>query len=426
MTLTLSAGSPPIRRVALVTSGFDRGGGVPAVARWLRDQLTSAGGYAVDVHDLATSKADASSRRLAKPASWLRRSLRTEVGGEDPLVHWGANAVELETMRYRPRRELLRELQTYDLIQVVSGSPAWASAAIGAGVPIVLQCATFVAWERERLLSQETAVGLVWRRSMTALTARVERHALRDVDAVLVENAQMLQHVESLGQTRVLKAPPGVDTAFWLPATGGWLRDGYLLSVCRLDDPRKGIERTVQAYEHLVRADRSIPILVIAGQGSLAKSVVGLLAELGLSARVRVAADLALSELAEVYRGASVFMQASYEEGLGLAVLEAMASGLPVVATETAGTRETVVEGVTGWLVPQGRASQVPRLMAARVLDVLRGDGATMSGRARERCEKSFSNYVTFKPYMDVYEELSARNATRKRPDHTRPRSDCC
>jgi glycosyltransferase involved in cell wall biosynthesis len=409
MTPTLPPSSPLVRRVALVTSGFDRGGGVPAVARWLRAQLTSAGGYAVDVHDLATSRADTSSRRLADPASWLKHSLRVEVGGAEPLIHWGANAVELETMRYRPRRELLRELQTYDLIQVVSGSPAWASAVIGAGVPIVLQCATFVEWERQRLLSQEHAVGLAWRRSMTALTARVERHALRHVDAVLVENAQMLQQVKSFGQRRALKAPPGVDTTLWFPPSGGWRRNGYLLSVCRLDDPRKGLERIVRAYEQLVKADRATPILVIAGQGSLAKSIVGLLAELELSARVRVAPDLATSELAEVYRGASVFVQASYEEGLGLAVLEAMASGLPVVATDTAGTRETVVDGATGWLVPQGRDSEVPALMADRVLNVLRGDGAAMGAKARQRCEGHFSNDVTFPPYLAIYEELSPR-----------------
>src|SRR5438128_712892 len=122
-------------RIALVTSGFDVGGGVPTVARWLRDSLRSTAGYVVDVHDLATSSRDPYSRRLLKPKSWARRSLRIRSGDEESLTHWGANAVEIETMRYRPRRELSQALQNYDLIQVVTGTPAWAAAVVGVGVP---------------------------------------------------------------------------------------------------------------------------------------------------------------------------------------------------------------------------------------------------------------------------------------------------
>jgi len=401
------------RRIALVTSGFDVGGGVPTVARWLRDSLRSTAGYLVDVHDLATSRRDPYSRRLLEPNSWVRRSLRNHSSDADPVTHWGANAVEIETMRYRPRRELSKALQSYDLIQVVAGSPALASAVLRTGVPVVLQVATTVDWERHWDLAQQTGVTSIWRRSMTLLTTRLERRALRQVDAVLVENSAMLEHARSSGQERAIKAPPGVDTTLFSPPAAGWRREGYLLSLCRLNDARKGLERMIRAYANMLQLDESIPPLVMAGRGQLPAPLLRLVTTLGLSSRVSIHSDLPDAILAELYRGASVFLQTSYEEGLGMSVLEAMGCGLPVVCTETAGARETVVDGVTGWLVRQDSDSQVPALVANRVLEILRGDGIGMSRQARERCERNFSTPVALTRFVDVYNDLIMRHLGR-------------
>jgi glycosyltransferase involved in cell wall biosynthesis len=396
------------RRIALVTAGYAFGGGVPTVAGWLLDRIRATSGYCVDLHDLATSSRDPSSRRLAAPASWLRRSLRSHSDAGETVTHWGANAVEIETMRYRPRSELTRALQDYDLIQVVSGTGAWASPVIGSGVPVVLQVATAVAWERRWLLSQQTGFRRTWRKAMTAASTHVEQRALREVDAVLVENREMRDYVRSTGQQQVYKVPPGVDTEFWSPHPSGWEGDGYLLTVCRLNEPRKGLERLVRAYSHIVRAGERAPRLVIAGQGALSAPTSKLVSDLGLSPRVTVISDVDVGGLADIYRGASVFLQTSYEEGLGMAVLEAMACGLPTVCTRTAGTRETVLDGVTGWLVDQDAELRVARAIADRVLEVLHSDGGGMGARGRERCETQFSSDVAFQRFKGVYEDLLA------------------
>src|SRR5512133_3443281 len=102
---------PYRRRIALVTHGFDFGGGVRTVARWLAGQLEAQGRYAVDVHDLATWRCDAASRRLLSPRSWVRPSVRALRTDGSRCTYWGANAVELEFMRYRPRRELTSALR---------------------------------------------------------------------------------------------------------------------------------------------------------------------------------------------------------------------------------------------------------------------------------------------------------------------------
>lgn len=394
------------RRIALVTHGLDAGGGVATVSRWLYEALTAAGDYRVDVHTLATSSRDPRSRRLVAPGSWWRPSL-TEAGGGRSARHWGANAVELEFMRYRPRRELTAVLRGYDLIQVVVGSPAWASAVAGTGVPVVLQVATRARWERASQLAGQPLPARAWRTAMTRLTSRTERRAITGVDAVLVENETMLDWVRSVGGGRpAVKAAPGVDTAVFTPPEHPWRPDGHLLSVCRLCDPRKGLDRLVRAYAEMVRRDHAVPELLLVGRGELPRGVRDLVTDLGLSGRIKVRSDVGLDDLVHLYQSASVFLQTSHEEGLGMTVLEAMACGLPVVSTETAGTVETVQDGRTGWLVPQLPAERVPAAIADRTLRVLSDPDHRFGIRARERCLAHFSSDVALGRFTAVYDDL--------------------
>jgi glycosyltransferase involved in cell wall biosynthesis len=393
------------KRIALITQGYLSGGGVSTVAHWLRDGLTGSG-YDVDIHDLATSSQDPHSRRLLVPQSWWRSSLRSRPSDAGRVTHWGANAVEIETMRYRPRRELTRALRRYDLIQVVSGSPALAAAVVAVGVPVLLQAASPAAEERQRRLAEEVGLMRLWRAAMTSSTSRLEKLAIRSVDAFFVENSTMVAYARLCGQRRIVKAPPGVDTASFSPSPDGWNRRGHLLSVCRLNDPRKGLERMVRAYAHIVSQDDHVPHLVMAGRAQLPNGTQDLIADLGMTPRIKVRSNVSAEALVTLYRGASLFLQTSHEEGFGMSLVEAMACGLPAVCTDTAGSREIVANGVTGWLVPQTSGPHMARLIADHVFQVLRGDGASMGVRARQRVQTMFSTDVTLKRYTRLYEEL--------------------
>ncbi len=391
-------------RVALVCQGLQIGGGVPTAARWLRDTLGSLPDIQVDVHDLATSSRDPASRMLRRPATWGRSSLRQPQDATG-AIHWGANAVELEPMRYMPRAELTRALASYDLVHIMAGGPALAYVAHRAGRPVVLQMATFARWEREAILASWSRPARLRGHVMTALTTRIEAKAVRSASTVLVLNDQLAAAVRGLGQPKVAKAPLGVDTDRYRPRMEGWASNGYLLSVGRLGEPRKGFDRMILAYDALVKHRKHAPPLVLAGKGRLSDAVAKLVDELNLTSRISVRSDIAPDELPELYRGASVFVQTSHEEGLGLASIEAMASGLPVVATETAGSREVVIHDVTGWLVPQGPSDDVSIGMASRVSEAL-DRGIELGAAARRRAEEVFSTRATLQRYVDTYQRL--------------------
>jgi glycosyltransferase involved in cell wall biosynthesis len=163
----------------------------------------------------------------------------------------------------------------------------------------------------------------------------------------------------------------------------------------------------ILAYAEMVAVDTKVPDLVLAGRGVLALPVAELVRDLGLASKVHIRTDIGMDELVRLYQGASMFLQTSYEEGLGISILEAMACGLPVVSTDTAGTRETVVSGKTGWLVEQGSDHLVANEVAQRALTVLRGgQGSVMGAEGRDRCFRLFSHRITLGRFTSVYDYL--------------------
>ncbi|MBC7632933.1 glycosyltransferase [Aeromicrobium sp.] len=388
-----------------MTQGFQSAGGIPTVARSLAGGLREAG-HEVVVFDLATSRSDTVSRRLSSPRSWRLNSVMNVCVDETQLVHVGANGVELEPLRYLPRKELTTQLDRFDVVQVVAGAPALGLAAARSRRPTVLQVATTVAWERSSQLSVTTRNLALWRTMMTRITSHLERLALRRADCVLVMNREMADFVAATCDTIVVTAPPDVDEDRFTPRAAGWDRGGHLLSVCRLNDPRKGLDRLVRAYAKARALSPDLPPLVLAGRGKLPATLATLVNDLDLTGHVQVRSDVTPEELPLLYRAASIYLQASHEEGFGISVLEAMASGVPVIATDTAGTRETVVHGDTGWLVEQ--TAEVAQDIATRVLAVRSAGGGQMALQARQRAVSMFSKGASLSRTLEVYRSVLA------------------
>lgn len=154
--------------------------------------------------------------------------------------------------------------------------------------------------------------------------------------------AELISHY-SLAPERVQAIPMGVDAAFaprspaaLAPVLGrhGLNADGYLLCVATLE-PRKNIGRLLDAYLALPSALRARYPLVLAGApGWHSEELTRRIAALASKGQVRRLGYVAEGELPALYAGARVFVFPALYEGFGLPVLEAMASGVPVVTSD--------------------------------------------------------------------------------------------
>jgi glycosyltransferase involved in cell wall biosynthesis len=99
-----------------------------------------------------------------------------------------------------------------------------------------------------------------------------------------------------------------------------------------------------------------------------------------------------------------VFVLPSLAEGISNTILEAMASGLPIVATDVGGNAELVAQDKTGLLVPRGEPDMLADAIRVYVdsPDLRRLHGAN----ARKRCEDEFSLDAMVQRYQDVYDDL--------------------
>ncbi len=226
-------------------------------------------------------------------------------------------------------------------------------------------------------LSDETGLPAAVRSSLAAR----ERRALAAASGVIVTSGYTARGLErfAVPAARVRVARPGTDPA--PPAAGpGPGEPPRLLSVASVV-PRKGHDVLVAALARL----RHLPWRCVCA-GSLdrapahARRVRAAVDERGLAGRVRFAGECGRPALDRLYAGSSVFVLASHYEGYGMALAEALARGLPVVATAGGAIPDTVASDAA-LLTPPGD----DRALAEALGSLLDPDGEAAGAGARRR-----------------------------------------
>lgn len=161
-------------------------------------------------------------------------------------------------------------------------------------------------------------------------------------------------------------------------------RDGApeILNVGRMV-PVKGQSLLIEAMAELMR--RGIEArLTIVGDGPKRPELEALAGRLGVTGRIEFAGAVAQDETLGYYERADVFATPSFAEGLPVVLMEAMATGLPVVASRIMGIPELVEEGVSGRLIAPGRADELADALAELLIDgAERRAEAGRAGRAK-------------------------------------------
>lgn len=223
------------------------------------------------------------------------------------------------------------------------------------------------------------------------------------------EEAARLVTERGVSGQRVTVLPPGVDTRRWSPGDGGPHRDGTfrLLSATTFTSRKAGdlLLRALQAV--VTRCPRAH--LTLLGNGPAIPILRALVDALGLAGHVSIHGRVGPSELVQAYRSSDLLVSMSRAESFASVGLEALACGLPMVATRVGGFRDAIRDGVEGHLIDvddvDAMADRIGDLAAdRRMLD-------NMGSAARRRAVSAFDWDGVIVP---AYERLLSRLANAK------------
>jgi len=212
-------------------------------------------------------------------------------------------------------------------------------------------------------------------RALFEFLSRLEGYNARHADAVLATSAYCrgaIEHHYGVAPGRVRLIPEGIDLARWrsLAAAEPRSSDGATILCVARQYPRKHVADLLRALPEVRRA---IPRAraIVAGDGPEHHALVDLAGRLALGDAATFTGALPDDELARLYRQSDLFCLPSIQEGFGIVFLEAMASGLPIVATNAASMPEVIPDGRAGLLVPPGDTVA----LAAALIELLADPG---------------------------------------------------
>lgn len=228
---------------------------------------------------------------------------------------------------------------------------------------------------------------------------RLLRVRLADADAVLATSAAVARAVDA---KCVRVVHPGVPTAAALRSRTA--QGGPVVGAAGRLVPVKGFHDLLRAFAAVSEEVDGVR-LEIAGSGPQQQH----LEEVARRLRIGDAVSFLgwRRDLSHVLGSWDVFAQASLEEGFGIAALEAMAAGLPVVATAVGGVPELVVDGETGFLVPPQDVDGFAKRLRELVVDPTAR--RTMGGAAQARARAQFGLERMVAAVADVYDDLLQR-----------------
>lgn len=338
----------------------------------------------------------------------------SRLGADHPdylaLASWGVAIPYYGEMRmyWPPYRRLVRRLRAdgVQLIHLTTPGPLGIAAVLAArhlGLPLVGSFHTDLA-QYTTLLSGRPALGAFMRHYMRWLYQPCRR--------VLTPSAATRELLIAAGMpaTQLAVWGRGVDTDLFNPdRRSAWRRAGWraddtrpvLLYVGRVSE-EKGVRQLPRLHDALQRLGHAHRLVII-GDGPLRAEIARLCPE------AVCAGTVGKQELADVYASADIFVFPSTTDTAGNVVLEAQASGLPVVVSNVGGPQEQMRAGDTG-LVCGGDPAEWTRAVAG-LLD----DAATR--RAMGRAARGFAMHrtwqVALRPLFDTYRTIGAAAVTR-------------
>lgn len=186
----------------------------------------------------------------------------------------------------------------------------------------------------------------------------------------------------------------GVDVEKFIPSLN---QEGYLLYVGRLSYG-KGLNDLLESAMQICK-QYDLKLFIV-GKGELEKSLKNLVKSENLEKYVKFLGRIEQEELVKIYQNASIFVFPSHYEGFPTVVLEAMSSGLPVVASDISAHKDFIEDGVNGFLVKKGSPVEITEKI------ILLNNNQNLRNQIGANARKTVEEKFTWDIISDRYERI--------------------
>lgn len=247
-------------------------------------------------------------------------------------------------------------------------------------------------------------------RSQCPIVQKLIRRHLRKATRVIALSEGWKEFVESIAPgVRVVVLPNYVKVSDSVNAEN---RSAQTILFLGIVGPRKGTFDLIRAF-HRIHESHPGAQLIVAGNGQIAEAE-ELVAHLKLNGRVIIAGWAGDEARAKLLEKASIFALPSYNEGLPMSVLEAMAAGLAVVTTRVGGIPELITDSVDGMLLEPGN----PQKLADAIATLL--DDAELCARignaGQKRVLDHYSRRIVLPALHNIYATVSVDRENLRMP----------
>jgi glycosyltransferase involved in cell wall biosynthesis len=265
-------------------------------------------------------------------------------------VHWKSSPVSPlsadRRLRLVPELESILQQVRPDLVHAGPVPTCGFMAALTGFRPLLL-----MSWGSDLLVQAESSPE--WR--------RITQYALNHSDMLAVDCATVREKAQQLADypaDRIVQFPWGIDLDTFSPdakrtilrKVPGW-QDAFIVLSTRSWEKHYGTMWLLEAFGSAYKANPRLRLALL-GDGSLRAEVSAFVRDHGLEAVVHAPGQIGAEQLSEYFGSADLFVNPAYSDGTSISQLEAMASALPIVATDHASNREWVVSGQGGLLAP--------------------------------------------------------------------------
>jgi len=230
----------------------------------------------------------------------------------------------------------------------------------------------------------------------------ISKLVLKNADAVIALTEDMKREIKKICDRDIFVIPNGIDLEKFKNLSKETLRkrlkieeDEKMIIFVGTLRPVKGIKYLIKAMKLIIKENENVKLMLV-GDGEEREELESLVVELDLKDCVKFIGRVQNEEIPRYMIASDVFVLPSFSEGFPVVILEAMASGLPIVATKVGGLPEIVKDGENGFLVEPKN----PEEIAEKVLLILKGD------KLRERISENNKKKVKEYSWERVSEQI--------------------